>query len=100
MSKCLNENGKDYKLNGTEECFVVDNIFNVANRSLVIGKALQPLKVGDVVWFGKNRYSITNMQVGNSVITCANIGDNCGLMLSDFSKKDLNNGDKLMFKDE
>ena len=96
----INVNGKDYSFNGTGECFVVDDIFNVSNRSLVIGRALQSLKVGDVIHFGKKQYSITHMQVGNTITNNANAGDNCGLILSDFSKKDLKKGDKLIFKSE
>ena len=86
--------------NGTGECFVVEDIFNVSNRSLVIGRALQPLRVGDDVWFEKKHYYITHMQVRNTITTNAKVGDNCGLVLRDFSKKDLKRGDKLIFKCE
>ena len=79
---------------------MVESVFAIMGRSIVVGKALQPLKVGDVVFFNKKRYTITNMQVGQAVVTNANAGDNCGLVLSNFNKKDLKNGDKLIFAKE
>ena len=94
----INENGKDYSFNGTGECFVVDSVFTVSNRSLIIGIALQQLKVGDVLWFGKKQYTVNNMQVGSRIVNMADTGVNCGLILNNFSKKDLKRGDKLIFK--
>jgi selenocysteine-specific translation elongation factor len=94
----INPNGKDYDLNGTGECFIVNDIFSIINRSLIIGNAIQPLHVGDKVYSDKKQFVITNMQVGNTIVNSAKVGDNCGLVFSDFSKKDLKRGDKLIFK--
>ena len=58
------------------------------------------VKVGDDVFFGKKKFTIVNMQVGRQIATNVNSEDNCGLILNNFSKKDLKQGDKLVFARE
>ena len=96
----ININGHDYSFGGTGECFVVESVFSIMGRSIVIGKALQPLKIGDEVFFEKKKFTIINMQLGRQISTNINSGDNCGLILNNFSKKDLKQGDKLVFVNE
>ena len=52
----INPDGKDYLLNGTGECFVVNDIFSISGRSLIIGNTIQPLRVGDRVYSSKKHH--------------------------------------------
>ena len=86
-----NPNGKDNDFVSVE-CFVVEDIFTVMKNSIIVGKALQPLKVGDAVCYGDSKYLITNMQAGRKVVNSISGGDNCGIVLSGFKKNDFGRG--------
>ena len=97
----INENGKDYNLDGTGVAFVVSQIFSVSNRSIVIGATKQPINVGDTLYKGNKSFCVTNMQCGNSIVTNVDANKSqVGLVFRDFNKKDLKSGDLLTFKKE
>lgn len=99
--KLVNENWKDYNLNGTGVAFRVSQVFSISNRSIVIGQTYQYIKVGDILYKGEKQFCITNMQVGNTITTSAEPNKSqVGLVFNDFNKKDLKSGDLLVFKKE
>ena len=55
----INENGKDYNLEGTGVAFVVSQIFSVSNRSIVIGTTKQTINVGDTLYKGNKSFCVT-----------------------------------------
>ncbi len=93
----VNPDGKDMG-DKPVECFIIEDVFTIVNRSVVVGKVLEPIKVGDFVYLGEKRFDIIGMQVGRNNVNDANAGDNCGLVFRCLSKKDLSRGDRLVLR--
>ena len=80
------------------ECFVVEDVFILVNRAVIVGKVLHSLKVGDIVSLREKNFEIVSMQVSRNIVDSASAGDSCGLVFKNFSKKDLSRGDRLYCK--
>lgn len=94
----VNEQGKDYANGG--EAFKITGTFKVSNRAMILGKPLQYIKVGDVLFLGDKDYKVWNMQKGNSIVS--NVGPNdtlVGIAFEDFNIKGLKEGQTLCFKE-
>ena len=92
----INSTGKDYSNGGN--AFLITDIFKVSNRAMVIGKPLQYINVGDILYFGKNAYKVWNMQRGQSIVDNATPNDaQIGIAFVDYNIKDLKKGVTLTF---
>ena len=95
--KEINATGKDYSNGG--KAFLITDIFKISNRSMVIGKPLQYINVGDTLYFGKNAYQVWNMQKGQNVVNNVTPNDiQVGIAFVDFNIKGLKKGLTLTFK--
>lgn len=92
--KEINKYGKVFN----QDAFIVTDVFSISNRILIIGKAVQPLKVGDKLTKNSVEYKILAIQKGNIVVQFVEADTNCGIILENITKKDVKKGDKFIFK--
>lgn len=91
----VNSGSKDLDVVSVE-CFVVEDIFILVKNTVVVGRALQPLNVGDTVCYGGNMYTITSIQVNRSIVNGVKSGENCGIVINGFCKNDFSRGAVLV----
>ena len=92
----INPTGKDYSNGG--KAFLITDIFKVSNRSMVIGKPLQYINVGDTLYFGEDAYQVWNMQRGQNIVNSVTPSDvQIGIVFADYKIKGLKKGITLTF---
>ena len=97
--RVVNETGKDFTNGGN--AFLITSIFKISNRLMVIGKPLQYIKTGDVLYFNGKAYTVLNMQVGQTVTS--SVGPQTaqvGIVFENYDINGLKKGDTLIFKEE
>ena len=76
----------------------VDDIFTIKDRGVVVTGRVESgsLKVGDVVVVnGTRQCEVAGIEQFRKILQTASAGDNVGILLSDITKYDINQGDIL-----
>ena len=77
---------------------VVEDVFTITGRGTVVTGRVDTgeVHVGDTVTIsGRRQTQVTGVEMFRKTLDYARAGDNCGILLKDISREDINRGDYL-----
>jgi elongation factor Tu len=78
--------------------FIVEDVFTITGRGTVVTGRVDTgeVHVGDTVTIsGRRQTQVTGVEMFRKTLDYARAGDNCGILLKDISREDINRGDYL-----
>ncbi len=85
-----NSNGKFH--------FIVEDVFTITGRGTVVTGIVDSgeVRVGDMILInGSRSVEVTGIEMFRKTLDYAQTGDNCGILLKDISRDEINKGDNL-----
>ena len=77
---------------------VVDDVFTITGRGTVVTGKIDSgeIHLGDIVYINQQRTTeVLSIEMFRKTLDYAKAGENCGILLKDISRKEINRGDYL-----